>query len=98
MLCLSRFWYENPSIFPPEQVAQIQRASLARVICDNSDGIDRVQRNVFMMTNSDDEYLNCDDIPRIDLRMWTDCCEGITLHKSCRSMGCSPLSLVMKFK
>ncbi|XP_041357097.1 peroxidasin-like isoform X2 [Gigantopelta aegis] len=70
-----RFWYENPSIFPMEQVAQIRRASLARVICDNSDSIDRVQKNVFMMTKSDDEYINCDNIPRVDLRMWTDCCE-----------------------
>ncbi|XP_052775467.1 peroxidasin homolog isoform X2 [Mya arenaria] len=69
-----RFWYENPMVFKPDQVVQLRQSSLARVICDNSDAITQVQRDVFSMVTSRDEYLSCRDIPQVDLKMWSDCC------------------------
>ena len=71
-----RFWYENPSVFSPEQLLQIKQSSLARVICDSSDGITQVQKDVFLMVESREEYLSCDEIPKMDLKMWSDCCSG----------------------
>ncbi|KAJ8919036.1 hypothetical protein NQ315_016942, partial [Exocentrus adspersus] len=41
-----RFWYElpnQPSSFTPEQLQEIRKARLARVICDNTDLIDSIQ-------------------------------------------------------
>lgn len=41
-----RFWYElpnQPSSFSPEQLQEIRKASLGRLICDNTDLIDTVQ-------------------------------------------------------
>lgn len=41
-----RFWYENPnqpSSFTPEQLQEIRKVRMARVICDNTDLIDTVQ-------------------------------------------------------
>jgi len=41
-----RFWYElpnQPSSFTPEQLQEIRKAKLSRLICDNTDLIDTVQ-------------------------------------------------------
>lgn len=41
-----RFWYElpnQPSSFTPEQLKEVRKAKLARLICDNTDLIDTVQ-------------------------------------------------------
>lgn len=75
-----RFWYEREGLFTQEQLVSIKQTSLSAAICDNTD-ITRVQKDVFMRVDNDDEYLSCDKIPRLDLRQWTDCCE------ECRTRG-----------
>ncbi|OXU25353.1 hypothetical protein TSAR_010634 [Trichomalopsis sarcophagae] len=70
-----RFWLENPSTFQPEQLAQIKKTSLARVLCDNGDNITRIQRDVFLLPDADNNFLDCNEIPSIDLRAWSTCCE-----------------------
>ncbi|XP_023663422.2 peroxidasin isoform X1 [Paramormyrops kingsleyae] len=76
-----RFWYENPGVFSPAQLTQLRQASLARVLCDNGDNITRVQSDVFSVAGVPHDYGSCDDVPRIDLRLWQDCCED------CRTKG-----------
>ncbi|XP_070195291.1 peroxidasin-like isoform X2 [Littorina saxatilis] len=76
-----RFFYENPGVFTPEQLVEIKRTSMSQVICQSSDNINRVQRDVFLRVESDDDYISCDNFPRLDLRMWSDCCED------CRRRG-----------
>ncbi|XP_067224184.1 peroxidasin homolog isoform X4 [Chanodichthys erythropterus] len=76
-----RFWYENPGSFSPAQLTQLKQASLARVLCDNSDNITRIQSDVFSVADFPHGYGSCDDLPKIDLRMWQDCCED------CRTKG-----------
>ncbi|XP_015262527.1 PREDICTED: peroxidasin homolog [Gekko japonicus] len=76
-----RFWYENPGVFSPPQLTQIKQTSLARILCDNSDNITKVQRDVFRVAEFPHGYGSCDEIPKVDLRMWQDCCED------CRTRG-----------
>ncbi|KAM8809372.1 peroxidasin homolog [Eudromia elegans] len=76
-----RLWYENPGVFSPAQLTQIKQTSLARVLCDNGDNITRVQRDVFKVAEFPHGYSSCEDIPKLDLRMWQDCCED------CRTRG-----------
>ncbi|XP_044118085.1 peroxidasin homolog isoform X2 [Neovison vison] len=76
-----RLWYENPGVFSPAQLTQIKQTSLARILCDNADNITRVQRDVFRVAEFPHGYGSCDEIPRVDLRVWQDCCED------CRTRG-----------
>lgn len=71
-----RFWYQNPGIFRAEQLAQIQQASLARILCDNGDNITRVQPNVFLLPEGRNGFVSCDEIPYVDLSAWSDCCDN----------------------
>ncbi|XP_076385365.1 peroxidasin [Megachile rotundata] len=71
-----RFWYESPTVFKPDQLAQIKQTSLARILCDNGDQIDRIQPNVFVLPEGDNKFVTCDEIPYVDLRVWSDCCDG----------------------
>ncbi len=53
-----RYWYENdipPSSFTREQLNELRKVSLARVLCDNVRTIDFVQPNVFLEA---DPFLN----------------------------------------
>ncbi|XP_068678168.1 peroxidasin-like isoform X1 [Montipora foliosa] len=68
-----RFWYESPTTFDHSQLTQIKQTSLARVICDNGDSIDRIQPDVFLRATYPTGYVKCSSIPRMDLRMWKYC-------------------------
>ncbi|XP_071446700.1 peroxidasin homolog [Hetaerina americana] len=72
-----RFWYENPAVFKPEQLLQIKQSSLARVICDNGDNITEVNKDVFILPkHHNPHFVQCPSLPEIDLRFWTECCDG----------------------
>lgn len=68
-----RFWYENPSVFKPDQLRQIKQTSLARILCDNGDNIDTIGENVFILPEEQDGMVSCEDLPSIDYRYWADC-------------------------
>ncbi|XP_063930997.1 peroxidasin isoform X2 [Zophobas morio] len=69
-----RFFYENPSVFKPEQLVQIKQYSLSRVLCDNGDNITRVTKNAFVLPELQGGYKNCDEVPKVDLSLWSECC------------------------
>lgn len=71
-----RFWYENPGVFTPEQLTQIKQTTLSRVICDNSDDIRHVQRDVFTRVTRTSDYTPCSQHPLVDVRFWKECCNG----------------------
>ncbi|XP_078041721.1 peroxidasin [Augochlora pura] len=77
-----RFWYESPTVFKPEQLVQIKQTSLARILCDNGDKIDRVQPNVFLLPEADNKFVTCDELPYVDLSVWSDCCDGCEDHSN----------------
>uniref|UniRef100_T1PGN3 Cell adhesion molecule-related/down-regulated by oncogenes n=1 Tax=Musca domestica TaxID=7370 RepID=T1PGN3_MUSDO len=68
-----RFYYENPSVFLPQQLEQIKQANLARVLCDTGDNIQEVNENVFILAKHQGGYKKCEDIPGINLYFWQDC-------------------------
>ncbi|KAK4877721.1 hypothetical protein RN001_010227 [Aquatica leii] len=69
-----RFWYENPSVFQPEQLVQIKQYTLGQVLCDSGDNITQITNNVFVLPDVQGGFISCSDLPRVDLRFWTECC------------------------
>jgi len=74
-----RFWYENanqPGSFSAAQLGEIKKATLSRVMCDNSDDSRdmSVQKAAFRVPNSQNPRHNCQDnnIPRMNLAMWEE--------------------------
>ena len=68
-----RFYYENAdaatATFTATQRAEIEKASLSRVICDNSDNIQYIQPNAFLANQN---RVPCTHIPPIDLSAWSE--------------------------
>ena len=64
-------------MFTPEQLAEIRKTRLSRVMCDNIEDFDTAPLDAFRIEPFE-EWLDCDgdDIPRIDLTKWANCCEG----------------------
>ena len=66
-----RFYYENADdttgIFTATQRAEIEKASLSRVICDNSDNIQTIQQNAFL---ANQRRVPCSQLPQINLTAW----------------------------
>ncbi|XP_058810357.1 uncharacterized protein LOC131675405 isoform X2 [Phymastichus coffea] len=68
-----RYWYESaeqPGAFTEEQLREIRKTSLARVICDTSDGITEVQPWVMRSVGPDNPMVSCEDLGQPSLRAW----------------------------
>ncbi|CAG9838939.1 unnamed protein product [Diabrotica balteata] len=75
-----RYFFEhdpnsNPGHFTPDQLFQLRKASMSRIICDNSDHIllSRQAPNAFRRPGKRNEFVDCNSniIPKIDLRYWS---------------------------
>ncbi|KAF0313952.1 Peroxidasin-like protein [Amphibalanus amphitrite] len=78
-----RFWFENevpPSAFTKEQLYQIRKSSMARLFCNNIDGVRELPPNVFL---KQDPFLNapvlCDMLPFLDLSAWKSARSGVLI-------------------
>ncbi|XP_075976123.1 salivary peroxidase/catechol oxidase-like [Anticarsia gemmatalis] len=71
-----RFFYDHgemPHSFTTDQLKEIKKASMARLICDNTDGVHFVQRKAFEVETPYNPKFHCDDynnIPYVDLTAW----------------------------
>jgi len=64
-----RFWFQNQSTFTPEQLAQLERVTMARILCDNGDAITTISSDAFLF-NAQQSF--CTTIPSMDLTPWTE--------------------------
>lgn len=69
-----RYWYENdlpPSSFTKEQLHELRKFSVSRLLCDNVPGLDNVPKSPFLAIDS---FLNalvaCHDIEAPNLKIW----------------------------
>ncbi|KAL7847981.1 hypothetical protein AOLI_G00226990 [Acnodon oligacanthus] len=66
-----RLWWENRGVFTKSQRQSLASVSLARIICDNT-GIRRVPVDPFLFNPNRADFVDCNDIPDIDLTPWID--------------------------
>ncbi|KAK7573454.1 hypothetical protein V9T40_010645 [Parthenolecanium corni] len=70
-----RFWYEtsDPLLkFSPEQLIEIRKATLSRIICDNLDVPSPVQRWAFDLPSEENPRVPCQSLPRTNLKAWQE--------------------------
>lgn len=68
MKLLFRFYYENPGIFTSAQLAQLEKVTLARLLCDNGENFGNTVADAFRLG----ERVTCNAIPAMDLNAWAD--------------------------
>ena len=64
-----RFWYERNDRkvgFTLQQLEQIRKVTLARVLCDNVDGYRTSQPRAFVLPNRQNTFRACSRIPAMD--------------------------------
>ncbi|TFJ99392.1 nuclear cap-binding protein subunit 1 [Platysternon megacephalum] len=69
-----RFWWENTGIFTPQQRGALRRISLPRIICDNT-RITEVPRYIFHANRYPRNFVNCNQIQKLDLSAWRSRCD-----------------------
>lgn len=70
-----RFWYEHvggASAFTAEQLKEIRKITLSRIICSNSDNVEYTQAYVMQSVDENNPNVHCTDIPSMDLNPWQD--------------------------
>jgi len=73
-----RFFYENPDTFSVEQLTEIKKSSLSRVLCDDGDNIEQVTVDAFTIPGKQGGYRKCKNIERESFEPWIDA-EGCSL-------------------
>ncbi|XP_072015925.1 peroxidasin-like [Amphiura filiformis] len=68
-----RYWYQHSGEFTSDQIIELEKHSLARILCDSGDDIQQVQNDVFQRAIYPDGYQSCDQIPSMNLTIaWMD--------------------------
>ncbi|XP_063371717.1 peroxidase-like [Cydia amplana] len=70
-----RFWYENsmhPGSFTKEQLLEIRKSRMSRLLCDHGEGVDGVQPHSFLVPGPGNEIVKCSEIPAMSMYPWKD--------------------------
>ncbi|KRY72257.1 Peroxidase mlt-7, partial [Trichinella pseudospiralis] len=65
-----RFFYQNPEIFRPDQLAEIEKVSMSKLLCDNMKGISKVPKDAFTVMK-ESEAVSCSSLPSMNLSKWS---------------------------
>lgn len=68
-------------MFTSEQLQEIKKTSLARVICDNADHITQITTDVFVVPKLQ-LWKQCEQLPNINLTKWQN---SLIPVKNCKS-------------
>lgn len=68
-----RFFFENTaSGLNLAQLNEIRKASISRLICDNSHNVEAMQPRGFERISESNPVVNCNSLPFVDLSLWKD--------------------------
>ncbi|XP_049797648.1 peroxidase-like [Schistocerca nitens] len=68
-----RFFYDfKDAGFTPDQLQEIRKANMARLLCDNSDHVKSMQPRAFEKINHGNPIVPCDSLPAVDLSAWQE--------------------------
>lgn len=61
-------------MFTANQLAELKKTSLAKIICENGDNIQTIQTDAFLNAKYPNEMTKCDRINDVSLEPWRNCC------------------------
>ncbi|KAL4703135.1 hypothetical protein ACJJTC_010692 [Scirpophaga incertulas] len=70
-----RHWYERqdrPHAFTLQQLLEIRKATISRLICDVGDKVTQIQPKGFLRAGPGNEMCSCNSIRSIDFNAWAD--------------------------
>ncbi|CAH2987737.1 unnamed protein product [Chilo suppressalis] len=70
-----RFWYEHsahPAALTPEQLQEIRKMTIAKVMCDHGDSVVAIQPNPYQLPRPGNEIIPCSDYPEMNMAAWLD--------------------------
>uniref|UniRef100_A0A182NV95 Peroxidase n=1 Tax=Anopheles dirus TaxID=7168 RepID=A0A182NV95_9DIPT len=65
-----RFYFENQDVFSRRQLYELRKASMARVLCDNTRGLNEIQRQAFFLVRDGNPVVSCGQLPAVNLVRW----------------------------
>ncbi|KAG5895426.1 hypothetical protein JTB14_037585 [Gonioctena quinquepunctata] len=65
-----RFWFEHHDEFTLKQLQEIRKASISKLLCDNSHHIRFMQPRGFEAISENNPLTPCESLPSIDLSAW----------------------------
>lgn len=69
-----RFWYENPKLpssFTAEQLREIKKITLAKILCTNADNMPKIQPWAMKLPHSIyNAPVPCESLPAMNLKYW----------------------------
>ncbi|KAI5643979.1 peroxidase domain-containing protein [Phthorimaea operculella] len=74
-LAVDRHFYERPNrpnAFTPEQLGEIRKSSMSGVLCNVGDSVTQIQPHSFLREGPGNEFVPCEQIPKVDLNAWKD--------------------------
>jgi hypothetical protein len=54
---------------------ELKKTSLSKIICENSDNINNIQKDVFINAKFPNEMVKCSSLENVSLEPWRNCCE-----------------------
>ena len=55
-----------------DQLNEIRKSSIAKMLCDNINGVGNIQRSGFFLEGPNNPKVDCNEIPGIDLSVWNE--------------------------
>ncbi|KRZ10274.1 Peroxidase mlt-7 [Trichinella zimbabwensis] len=60
----------NPEIFKPDQLAEIEKVSMSKLLCENMKGTSKVPKDAFTVMK-ESEAVSCSSLPSMNLSKWS---------------------------
>uniref|UniRef100_A0A182LZV9 Peroxidase n=1 Tax=Anopheles culicifacies TaxID=139723 RepID=A0A182LZV9_9DIPT len=69
-----RFFFENGADhgFDASQLRELRKASIARLLCDNTAGLASMQNNAFLLPDANNPPVPCTELPAVQLEPWRE--------------------------
>uniref|UniRef100_A0A4Y0BR64 Peroxidase n=1 Tax=Anopheles funestus TaxID=62324 RepID=A0A4Y0BR64_ANOFN len=65
-----RFYFENDGMFNTRQLHELRKATMAKVMCDNTHGLKEIQQQAFFLVSDENPVVSCDRLSEVNLNRW----------------------------